>query len=132
MKLTIVSIDRSIFTGEVSAVFAKSSQGAFEIRPGHAHFLAELVESDLYYETPDKVRQGLFIAGGVLEVRPDEVMIALDQTKLVDELDEVNIEERMDHLRTNLQQSSVDYALALSELSAMTSQLKLIKKIRRK
>ena len=78
MKLTIVSLNKEIYQGDVTAVFAKSPQGAFEIRPGHAHFLAELVESDLYYETDANVREGIFISGGVLEARPDEVIIAIE------------------------------------------------------
>ena len=80
MKLTIVSLNKEIYQGDVTAVFAKSPQGAFEIRPGHAHFLAELVESDLYYETDEHVREGLFINGGVLEARPDEDFLIVART----------------------------------------------------
>ena len=132
MKLTIVSLNKEIYQGDVTAVFARSPQGAFEIRPGHAHFLAELVESDLYYETDANVREGIFISGGVLEARPDEVIIAIDQAKMVDELNQVSAEEKMKHLRGDLQKSSIDYAVVLSELSALTNQIRLIKSIRKK
>jgi ATP synthase F1 epsilon subunit len=132
MKLTIVSLDQQIYQGDVQAVFAKSSRGAFEIRPGHAHFLAELVESDLYYDTPEGEREGVFISGGVLEARPDEVIVALDHTKFVDDIDETNVKERITHLRGNLQQSSIDYAIVLSELSAMTDQIRMINKLKKK
>src|SRR6056300_1298608 len=107
MKLTIVSLNKEIYQGDVTAVFAKSPQGAFEIRPGHAHFLAELVKSDLYYETAANVREGIFISGGVLEARPDEVIIAIDQVKMVDELNQASAEEKMKHLRGDLQKSSI-------------------------
>lgn len=132
MNLTIVSLDKEIYQGKVNAVFAKSPQGAFEIRPGHAHFLADLVESDFYYETEDKVREGIYISGGILEARPSEVIVAIDQAKMVDELDQAVVEERMTHLRTDLQKSSIDYALVLSELSALTAQIRLIKSIKKK
>lgn len=132
MKLTIVSLNKEIYQGDVTAVFAKSPQGAFEIRPGHAHFLAELVESDLYYETDEHVREGLFINGGVLEARPDEVIIAIDQAKMVDELDQADVEEKMTHLRGDLQKSSIDYAVVLSELSALTDQIRLIRSLKKK
>lgn len=132
MNLTIVSLDKEIYQGKVAAIFAKSPQGAFEIRPGHAHFLAELVESDLYYETEDKVREGIFISGGILEARPNEVIVAIDQAKTVDELDQAVVEEKMAHLRGDLQKSSIDYAVVLSELSALTDQIRLLKSIKKK
>ena len=113
-------------------IFARSPQGAFEIRPGHAHFLAELVESDLYYETEDNVKEGIFISGGVLEARPNEVIIAIDQAKTTDEIDQASVEEKMVHLRSDLQKSSIDYAVVLSELSALTDQIRLLKSIKKK
>ena len=132
MNLTIVSRDKQIYQGKVAAIFAKSPQGAFEIRPGHAHFLAELVKSDIYFETDDNVREGLFISGGVLEARPDEVIIAIDDVKTVDDIDQSSAEEKITHLRSDLQKSSIDYAVVLSELSALADQIRLIKNIRNK
>lgn len=132
MNLTIVSLDKEIYHGKVNAIFARSPQGAFEIRPGHAHFLAELVESNLYYETPEQQKEGVFISGGILEARPDEVIVAIDQAKSVDEIDQVSVEEKMTHLRSDLQKSSIDYAVVLSELSALTDQIRLIKSIKKK
>lgn len=131
MKLSLVALDREIFVGDVLAVFAKSSEGAFEVRPGHSPMLAALVEADFYYDTAVNERQGLFLYGGVLEVIKNEVIVIADEVNLVDELDPSHVESRISKLQEEIKASDVDYAAALRELSMMTAQLNMLRKIKK-
>lgn len=131
LELTIVSTERSIYKGQVNAVFAVGREGGFEIRPGHSHFLTCIETGHIYYdEVGNKKRQGLFVQGGLLEATPTSVIAVLDTAILTSEIDEEKEKEAILKAKAILKQSGqINYSAALSELKESTTKLAILKEL---
>ncbi|MAJ82323.1 MAG: ATP synthase F1 subunit epsilon [Legionellales bacterium] len=131
MDLTIVSTERSIYKGKVDAVFATGSEGAFEIRPGHSHFLTRIETGHIYYdEVGNTKRQGLFVEGGLLEASPKGVIAVLDTAILSSEIDMEKELAVISKAQEILKQSGhIDYSAALSDIKASTSKLAILREL---
>jgi F-type H+-transporting ATPase subunit epsilon len=82
----IVSQDRRVFAGEVDIVVAPGADGVMGILPHHSPLFSTLKVGEL------KVRQGaseevFAVSGGVIEVRPDRVLVLADAAERADEID---------------------------------------------
>ncbi len=133
IDLTVVAVDRPIFKGSVTAVFATGVQGAFEIRPGHAHFLTQLVAGHIYYDASGtNARQGLYIEGGVLEATPTGVIALINQAILASEINEQEEQKRIDNAREQLKKhEKLDYATVLADLNQSIYKINLLKDLRK-
>ena len=74
MKLEIISLDKSIFSGEVSQVTVPGSKGSFQILPNHAPLISTLTSGKVAY-VQDDVTHELAITKGVLSVANNNIMI---------------------------------------------------------
>ena len=84
---SIVSQDRTVFTGDVDIVVLPGAGGEMGVLPKHAPVLTTLKYGLI------KVRKGgkeevFTVAGGVAEVQPDIVTVLADAAENVDEIDE--------------------------------------------
>lgn len=71
--LTIVAIDREIFSGQAKALTVPSQTGELQILAEHAPLISLLKEGNLVVQK-DGGEQTIPIAGGVLEVKEKEVV----------------------------------------------------------
>ncbi len=88
----IVSQDRKVFSGEVDMVVAPGADGVMGILPHHSSLLSTLKVGEL------KVRRGgaeecFAVSGGLIEVRPDRIVILADAAERADEIDVARAEE---------------------------------------
>lgn len=74
MKLEIISLDKLIFSGEVSRVTVPGSKGSFQILPDHAPLISTLSSGKIAYEQ-DGVMDELDITQGVISVANNNIMI---------------------------------------------------------
>jgi F-type H+-transporting ATPase subunit epsilon len=86
IKLEIVSVERTVFSGEVDIVIAPGHEGQLGILPQHAPLMTTLNAGELI------ARQGaeefiMAISGGFLEVRPDRVIVLADAAERAEEID---------------------------------------------
>src|SRR4030067_588159 len=91
-KLEIVTAERMMDSGDVSAVIAWGVEGPLGILPHHAPLMTMLQPGDLMIRK-DREEEYLVISGGFLEVRPDKVIILADACERADEIDIVRAEE---------------------------------------
>ena len=87
MRCEVVTQDRQLFEGEVDMVVAPGTEGMMGIMPNHAPLLTTLDFGELI------VRHGgeeeiFAVAGGVMEVQPDAVVVLADSGEHVAEIDE--------------------------------------------
>jgi F-type H+-transporting ATPase subunit epsilon len=115
----IVSQDRPVFSGEVDIVVAPGADGVMGILPHHSPLLATLKVGEL------KVRRGadelvFAVSGGVIEVRPDRVVVLADAAERADEIDVARAEEARRRAEAQLAaapaQNSEAYLAALMAL----------------
>jgi len=86
LRCEIATQDKLLFEGEVDSVAAPTMKGEIGILPNHTPMLTKLGYGVL------KVRKGeseeLFtVSGGVLEARPDMVIVLADVGEHIDEID---------------------------------------------
>ncbi|TMD98853.1 MAG: F0F1 ATP synthase subunit epsilon [Chloroflexi bacterium] len=92
IPLRVVSVERSLFEGDVDFIVATGADGELGILPRHAPLMTILKPGAL------KITQGgseqlLFVGGGFLEVLPERVTVLADVAEHADEISIASAEE---------------------------------------
>jgi len=87
--LRVVSVERSLFEGDVDFVVATGADGELGILPRHAPLMTILKPGALKI-THGGTEELLFVGGGFLEVLPDRVTVLAD---VAEHADEISIEQ---------------------------------------
>ena len=72
IKVSVVSSNEEIFSGEAKMVYATGTLGELGIAPGHTPLLTGLAPGPVRLET-EKEELTFFCSGGFIEVQPNEV-----------------------------------------------------------
>jgi F-type H+-transporting ATPase subunit epsilon len=86
IHVVITSQDRSVFTGEADIVVVPGTLGEMGILPNHSPLLSTLKFGliKVRFKGDEKV---FTVAGGIVEVQPDQVTILADSAENVEEID---------------------------------------------
>ena len=83
MKVELVSIEKAIWSGEATAVFARTVDGELGVLPGHTPLLGELAEGHPVRIDPvDGASITVNVEGGFLSVRKDGVSILAEAAEV--------------------------------------------------
>jgi F-type H+-transporting ATPase subunit epsilon len=86
-QLRVVSVERSLFEGDVEFIIANGADGELGVLARHAPLMTILKPGPLrIQETIGGPEQLLFVGGGFLEVLPDRVTVLADVAEHVDEI----------------------------------------------
>jgi len=118
-----VSVERSLFEGEVEFIIANGADGELGVLARHAPLMTILKPGPLrIQETSGGEEQLLFVGGGFLEVLPDRVTVLAD---VAEHADEISIEkaeearrraqERLAGTLTTAEETEFQNALAMAE-----------------
>ncbi len=92
--LRVVSVERSLFEGEVEFIIANGADGELGVLARHAPLMTILKPGPLrIHETIGGPEQVLFVGGGFLEVLPDRVTVLADVAEHADEISVERAEE---------------------------------------
>lgn len=72
--LLVFAIDREIFAGDAKSLTVPGADGELQILAGHTPLIVQLREGDVRIEGENGVTTKLPIVGGVVEVKPHEVV----------------------------------------------------------
>lgn len=88
MHVELVSIESSIWSGEATAVFARTTEGQLGILPGHIPLLGALAPG-FAVRIDQEGGESLSVAvhGGFLSVHKDGVSVLAEQAELADDID---------------------------------------------
>ena len=75
LQVRVVSPDSVLFEGSAASVVAPAWDGRVGVLPGHAPMIALLGLGELSIDLPDGGSERFFVAGGVLKVAGDELLI---------------------------------------------------------
>lgn len=78
MKLTIVSPEKTVFTGSATSVTVPGTKGAFEVLDNHAPIISSLQAGEVVVKDNDNV-QTFEIKSGFVEVARNEVSVCIEQ-----------------------------------------------------
>src|SRR4030088_117373 len=93
-ELRVVSVERSLFEGEVEFIIANGADGELGVLARHAPLMTILKPGPLrIQETFGGDEQLLFVGGGFLEVLPDRVTVLADVAEHAEEISVERAEE---------------------------------------
>lgn len=88
MTVELVAVERRLWSGTASFVFARTTEGEIGILPRHIPVLAELVEDEMVrIDTTDGEQIFAAVHGGFLSVTDEGVTILAEAAELSDEID---------------------------------------------
>ena len=90
--LRVVSVERSLFEGEVDFMIANGADGELGVLPRHAPLMTILRPGTLTIRHGGEEEQ-LLVGGGFLEVLPDRVTVLADVAEHADEISVAQAEE---------------------------------------
>jgi F-type H+-transporting ATPase subunit epsilon len=121
IPLRVVSVERSLFEGDVDFIVANGADGELGILPRHAALMTILKPGALKI-THDGTEDLLFVGGGFLEVLPDRVTVLADVAEHADEISVERAEEarkraqeRLQGTLTAAEETEFQAALAMAE-----------------
>jgi len=79
----MVSVDRKLWTGEASALYARTAEGDIGILPGHSPLLAILAEGEVRVKPLSGSPVVATVGGGFISVEHDRVTVVSDSAALV-------------------------------------------------
>ena len=92
--LRVVSVERSLFEGDVEFIIANGADGELGVLARHAPLMTVLKPGPLrIQETFGGPEELLFVGGGFLEVLPDRVTVLADVAEHADEISVTAAEE---------------------------------------
>ncbi|HVD47992.1 MAG TPA: F0F1 ATP synthase subunit epsilon [Candidatus Limnocylindria bacterium] len=121
IPLRVVSVERSLFEGDVDFIVANGADGELGILPRHAALMTSLKPGPLKITQGDKETL-LFVGGGFLEVLPDRVTVLADTAERADEISIEKAEEARKRAQEKLagtlstaEETEFQQALAMAE-----------------
>lgn len=135
IHVSVVSAEEEIFDGEAEFVALPGESGELGIYPMHTPLITRIRPGTVRIKLPDRSQEELvFVAGGLLEVQPDEVTVLAETAIRGQDLDEAKAAEakRQAEEAMSNRDSKIDYAKAQAELAAAVAQLQAITRMRQK
>lgn len=133
IHLDVVSAEKELFSGTISAVFAPAVMGDVGIYPRHTPLVTSLRPGELKIEIEGHEDQYLYVSGGILEVQPHVVTVLSDTAIRAEDLDEAQALEAKQRAEEALkdQKGDFDAAKAQAELVRAAEQLRMIERMRK-
>ncbi|MDY4594826.1 MAG: F0F1 ATP synthase subunit epsilon [[Pasteurella] aerogenes] len=126
LKLTVVSAEKSIFTGEVKSIQASGIEGELGILPGHTPLMTAIKPGIVKLTLENGNEEVIYVSGGFLEVQPTIVTVLADVAIRGKELDADRILEAKRRAQQNIVSGAKDanYEMLASKLSRELAKLR--------
>ncbi len=119
MTVELVAVERRIWSGEASFVFARTTVGEIGILPGHEPTLAQLEEAGVVrIDATDGDSITVAVHGGFLHVTPEGVTILAESAEVSTEIDVSRARSARDRADTSEPDGAAAAARAEARLRA--------------
>lgn len=135
IKVDVVSAEEHIFSGEAELVSLPGTSGELGIMPGHLPLITLIRPGFVRVHVPgEQEPEQIFVAGGVLEVQPEQVTVLSDMTVRSKDLDEARAKEALAAAEAARASAtgSIEIARIEAEIAALAAELAVIRKLRSK
>jgi F-type H+-transporting ATPase subunit epsilon len=135
MHVSVVSAEEEIFDGDAEFVVLPGQSGELGIFPMHTPLITRIRPGAVRIKVPGRAdEEFVFVAGGLLEVQPDEVTVLAETAIRGHDLDEASANEARKQAEETLRNrgDKIDYAKAQSELAIAIAQLQAIARQRKR
>ncbi len=126
LQVDIVTVEGRTFQGEADFVRLPGAEGELGILPHHIALLTPLRPGEVVVRNRSQ-DQFFFVAGGFLEVRPDQVTVLADSAERAEDIDEARAQEARRRAEQLLEQrlTEVDQAQASAALARAEARLRV-------
>ena len=135
IKVDVVSAEEHIFSGEAELVSLPGTSGELGIMPGHLPLITLIRPGFVRVHVPgEQEPEQIFVAGGVLEVQPEQVTVLSDTAVRSKDLDEARAKEALAAAEAARASAtgSIEIARIEAESAALAAELAVIRKLRSK
>jgi len=135
IHVSVVSAEEEIFDGEAEFVALPGESGELGIYPLHTPLITRIRPGAVRIRVPGQTEEEfVFVAGGLLEVQPDEVTVLAETAIRGHDLDEASANEARKQAEEAMRNrdTKIDYAKAQSELAIAIAQLQAISRQRKR
>ena len=135
IKVDVVSAEEHIFSGEAELVSLPGTSGGLGIMPGHLPLITLIRPGFVRVHVPgEQEPEQIFVAGGVLEVQPEQVTVLADTAVRSKDLDEARAKEALAAAEAARASAtgSIEIARIEAEIAALAAELAVIRKLRSK
>ena len=87
LNVSVVSPERSLWSGPAKSLIAKTPEGEIGIMAGHEPILALLVEGPLRIEEPDGRKLLIAVHGGFFSVDSNKVSVLAEVAEMAEDID---------------------------------------------
>ena len=125
MHVELVSVERALWSGEATAVFARTVEGELGILPGHTPLISQINSGVLSY-TQGATTTRLLVSGGFVEVTDQRVNVLVDLAERPDEIDAAaarQTREQAEKTLGNFSGTDADFVAAQAELERADARL---------
>ncbi|WP_406016926.1 F0F1 ATP synthase subunit epsilon [Succinivibrio sp.] len=127
--LNVISGVSSLYSGLVQSIRVTGSEGELGVRYGHTPLLTTIKTGMVSIVDINGKEDQIYLAGGILEVQPDNVTILADTALRADDIDESKAQEAIKAAKDELNRhgsGDADYAHALSKLADAMARIKVV------
>jgi F-type H+-transporting ATPase subunit epsilon len=122
MSVELVAVEREVWSGQASSVFAVTTVGELAILPGHTPLLGELIEGGIVkVTTTDGETVTAAVFGGFLSATGDKVTVLAEEAELADEIDPQAAKDALAHANADKDADQAD-----SERARATARLRAV------
>jgi F-type H+-transporting ATPase subunit epsilon len=119
MAVELVAVERRIWSGEASFVFARTTVGEIGVLPGHEPTLAQLEEAGIVrIDSTDGSSTTVAVHGGFLHITPEGVTILAESAEVSEEIDVSRARAARDRADTSDPEGAAAAARAEARLRA--------------
>ena len=131
IKVSVVSSNEEIYSGEAKMVYATGSLGELGIAPGHT-LINRPSAGSVRLET-ENGEETSFCSGGFIEIQPNEVTFLADTAERADSLDEAEAIKAQELAQKELsdRDADMDFTKAAAQLAEAAARIKTIQKLRK-
>jgi F-type H+-transporting ATPase subunit epsilon len=88
MSVELVAVERRLWSGDATFVFARTTEGEIGVLPGHEPTFAQLEQAALVrIDTPQGESVTAAVHGGFLSITPEGVTVLAEVAELAQEID---------------------------------------------
>lgn len=119
MQVELVAVERRVWSGEASFVFARTTVGEIGVLPGHEPTLAQLEEAGIVrIDSTDGNSTTVAVHGGFLHITPEGVTILAESAEIGEDIDVSRARSALDRADTSESEGAAAAARAQARLKA--------------
>jgi F-type H+-transporting ATPase subunit epsilon len=119
MTVELVSVERELWSGKASFVFARTTVGEIGVLPGHEPTLAQLEEAGIVrIDGTDGSTTTAAVHGGFLHITPEGVTVLAESAELSDDIDVSRARDALNRADTSEPEGAAAAARAEARLKA--------------